>query len=95
MRHKQTKNNKTKAWLRSPFMPSGQETDPTYSMAPWAYMEHQYINTTPPYAPRSSRFGSEPPSVEDNVDVWRYAILFAELHTRNDDIRAINYSHAM
>jgi len=31
--------------------------------------------TTPPYAPRSSRFGSEPPSVEDDVDVWRYAIL--------------------
>jgi len=30
--------------------------------------------TTPSYAPRSSRFGSEPPSVEDDVDVWRYAI---------------------
>ena len=30
---------------------------------------------TPPYAPRSSRFGSEPPSVEDDVDVWRYAIV--------------------
>ena len=39
--------------------------------------------TTPPYAPRSSRFGSELPSVEDDVDVWRYAIL--ELHARNDD----------
>ena len=39
--------------------------------------------TTPPYAPRSSRFGSEPPSVEDDVDVWRYTIL--ELHARNDD----------
>ena len=39
--------------------------------------------TTPPYAPRSSRFGSEPPSVEDNVDVWCYAVL--ELHARNDD----------
>jgi len=39
--------------------------------------------TTPPYAPRSSRFGSEPPSVEDDDDVWRYAIL--ELHARNDD----------
>ena len=25
--------------------------------------------------PRSSRFGSEPPSVEDDVDVWRYAIV--------------------
>jgi len=31
--------------------------------------------TTPPCAPWSSRFGSEPPSVEDDVDVWRYAIL--------------------
>jgi len=34
--------------------------------------------TLPPYAPRSSRFGSEPPSVEDDVDVWCYAVL--ELH---------------
>jgi len=31
--------------------------------------------TPPPYAPRSSRFCSEPPSVEDDVDVWRYAIV--------------------
>ena len=31
----------------------------------------------------SSRFGSEPPSVEDDVNVWRYTIL--ELHARNDD----------
>ena len=31
--------------------------------------------TTPPYAPWSSRFGSEPPSMEDDVDVWRYAIV--------------------
>jgi len=39
--------------------------------------------TSPPYAPRSSRFGSEAPTVEDDVDVWHYAIL--ELHARNDD----------
>ena len=39
--------------------------------------------TTPPYAPQSSRFGSKLPSVEDDVDVWRYTIL--ELHARNDD----------
>ena len=38
---------------------------------------------TTPYAPRSSRFGSEPPSVEDDVDVWRYAIL--RVAARNDD----------
>ena len=31
--------------------------------------------TSPSYAPRSSRFGSEPPSVEDDVDVWRYTIV--------------------
>ena len=31
--------------------------------------------TTPPYAPRSSTFGSEPPSVEDDVDEWRYSIV--------------------
>ena len=30
---------------------------------------------TPPYAPRSSRFGSELLSVEDDVDVWCYAIV--------------------
>ena len=34
-----------------------------------------WSETTTPYAPRSSRFGSEPPSVKDNVDVRRYTIL--------------------
>ena len=37
----------------------------------------------PPYAPQSSRFGSEPPSVDDDVDVWCYTIL--ELHAKNND----------
>jgi len=37
--------------------------------------------TTPPYAPQSSRFGSEQPSVEDDVDVWHYAILEPETTT--------------
>jgi len=32
-------------------------------------------DTSPSYTPRSSRFGSEPPSVEYDVDVWRYAIV--------------------
>jgi len=40
-------------------------------------------DTTPPYAPQSSKFVSEPPSVEDDVDVWHYAT--QELHARNDD----------
>jgi len=31
--------------------------------------------TTPPYAPRSNRFGSKPLNVEDDVDVWCYAIV--------------------
>ena len=31
-----TKPDRTKAWLRSPFTPSGQETDWTYSIAPGA-----------------------------------------------------------
>jgi len=31
--------------------------------------------TITPYAPRSSRFGSEPPSVEDDVDVWCFAFV--------------------
>jgi len=39
--------------------------------------------TTSPYAPRSSRFSSESLSVEDDVDVWCYAM--SELHARNDD----------
>jgi len=38
---------------------------------------------TPPCAPRSSKFGSEQPSVEDDINVWRYTIL--DLHARNDD----------
>jgi len=45
--------------------------------------------TTPPYAPRNSRFGSEPSSVEDDVDVWCYAIL--ELHAWNDDDNTFVY----
>jgi len=49
--------------------------------------------TTPLYAPRSSRFGLEPPSVEDDADVWRYAIL--ELHARNDDDVVVNESEML
>jgi len=42
------------------------------------------VSETPQsYALRSSRYGSESPSVGDDVDVWCYAIL--ELHARNDD----------
>jgi len=47
--------------------------------------------TTPPYASQSSRFGSEPPSVEDDVDVWRYAILRIACQKRR---RYINCNYA-
>ena len=64
-------------------LPSGRLEKTTRS-SPHHVAQHRQTGseTTPPYAPRSSRFGSEPPSVEDDVDVWRYAIL--ELHARND-----------
>ena len=65
-------------------LPSGRLEKKTRS-SPHHVAQHRPTGseTTPPYAPRSSRFGSEPPSVEDDVDVWCYAIL--ELHARNDD----------
>ena len=57
-------------------LPSGRLEKTTMS-SPHHVAQHRPTGsgTTPPYAPRSSRFGSEPPSVEDNVDVWRYAIV--------------------
>ena len=45
--------------------------------------QHQW----PPYAPRCSRFGSEPPSVEDDVDVWCYAIVSCMPETTTDNYR--------
>jgi len=65
-------------------LPSG-KLEKTTRSSPHHVAQHRPTGseTTPPYAPRSSRFGSEPPSVEDDVDAWRYAIL--ELHARNDD----------
>jgi len=65
-------------------LPSGRLEKTTRS-SPHHVAQHRPtgFKTTPPYAPRSSRFGSEPPSVEDDVDVWHYTIL--ELHARNDD----------
>jgi len=57
----------------------------TTRSSPHHVAQHHPIGSeiTPSYAPRSSRFVSKPPSVEDDVDVWHYAIL--ELHARNDD----------
>jgi len=57
-------------------LPSGRLEKTTRS-SPHHVAQHRPTGseTTPPYAPRSSRFGSEPPSVADDVDVWRYAIV--------------------
>jgi len=65
--------------------PSLQQTGEDNQVIPHHVAQHcpTGSETTPAYAPRSSTFGSEPPSVEDDVDLWRYAIL--ELHARNDD----------
>ena len=51
-------------------LPSGRLEKTTRS-SPHHVARHRTTGseTTPPYAPRSSRFGSEPPSVEDDVDV--------------------------
>jgi len=65
-------------------LPSGRLEKTTRS-CPHHAAQHRPTGSesTAPYAPRSSRFGSELPSVEDDVDVWCYTTL--ELHARNDD----------
>ena len=57
-------------------LPSGR-LEKTTGSSPHHMAQHHPtgFETSPSYAPRSSRFGSEPPSVEDDVDVWRYAIV--------------------
>ena len=57
-------------------LPSGRLEKTTRS-SPHHVAQHRPTGseTTPPYAPRSSRFGSEPPSVEYDVNVWCYAIV--------------------
>jgi len=57
-------------------LPSGR-LEKTTGSSPHHVAQHHPTGseTSPSYAPRSSRFGSEPPSVEDDVDVWRYAIM--------------------
>ena len=57
-------------------LPSGR-LEKTTGSSPHHVAQHHSTRseTTPPYAPQSSRFGSEPPSVEYDVDAWRYAIV--------------------
>ena len=68
-------------------LPSGRLEKTTWS-SPHHVAQHHPTGseTTPPYAPRSSRFGSEPPSVEDDVDVWCYAIVSCMPETTNDRV---------
>jgi len=56
---------------------SPRQTGADNQVVPASMAQHRPTGSeiTPPYAPQSSRFGSEPPSVEDDVDVWRYAIV--------------------
>jgi len=57
-------------------LPSGR-MEKTARSSPHPVAQHRPtgFETTPPYAPLSSRFGPEPPSVEDDVDVLCYAIV--------------------
>jgi len=57
-------------------LPSGR-LEKTTGSSPHHMAQHHPTGskTSPSYASRSSIFGSEPPSVEDDVDVWRYAIV--------------------
>ena len=50
--------------------------------------------TSPSYAPRSSRFGSEPTSVEDDVDVWHYAIVSCTPETTTTTLHT-KFSHSL
>ena len=64
-------------------LPSGRLEKTTVSSPHYMAQHHPTgSETTPPNASRSSRFGSEPPSVEDDVDM---ALRNRELHARNDE----------
>ena len=63
-------------------LPSGRLEKTTRS-SPHHVAQHHPTGskTTPPYAPRSSRFGSEPPSVEDDVDIYAIVSCMPETTT--------------
>ena len=68
-------------------LPSGR-LEKTTRLSPHHVAQHHPTGseTTPPYAPQSSRFGSEPPSVEDDVNVWRYAVVSCMPETTTNDV---------
>ena len=70
---------------RGSCLPPSGRLEKTSRMSPHHVAQYRPTGseTAPPYAPRSSRFGSEPPSVEDDVDVLHHAIL--DLHAKNND----------
>jgi len=74
-------------------LPSGR-LEKTTRLSPHHMAQHRPTGseTIPPYAPRSSRFGSEPPSVEDDVDVCM-VLRNRELHARNDDDDDVSKPH--
>jgi len=63
----------------------------TTKMSPHHVAQHHPTGseTSPSYAPLSSRFGSEPPSVEDDVDVWCYAIVSCTPETTTSGFAAV------
>jgi len=65
--------------------PSGR-LEKTTGSSPHHMAQHHPTGSeaSPSYALRSSRFGSEPPSVEDDVDVWRYAFVSCMPETTNE-----------
>jgi len=66
-------------------LPSGRLEKTTRS-SPHHVAQHHPTGseTTPPHAPRSSRFGSELPSVEDDVDVMSIVSCMPETTTLHD-----------
>ena len=72
---------------------SPRQTGEDNQVVPASMAQHRPTGSeiTPPYAPQSSRFGSEPPSVEDDVDVWRYAIVSCTSETTTTT--TIQYVH--
>ena len=68
-------------------LPSGR-LEKTTGSSPHHMAQHHPTGseTSPSYASWSSRFGSEPPSVEDDVDVWRYTTVSCLPETTNDDV---------
>ena len=71
-------------------LPSGRLEKTTRS-SPHHVAQHRPTGseTTPPYAPRSSRFGSEPPSEEEDVDVWCYAFVSCMPETTTTTIMSL------